>query len=300
MNINEVIQPPQSIMASTNPVSEHDVRQIESFFLSLKTRVFVCPALANLYFATLQDMANLGGWELATTGFPTLIMELSPNQNIQENKLHLCLAEKGTGFVLWKDVVDIDTNYKAPGKNFHTMTTSKDRKKLAGFSFDDGSAATQLISTVEAWLKEVTPEETGKKKKKDKKRPKMNKKGLKKETISQPCCFEHITQLDHENFMQRMAGPNNSTPPPPPETIAPPPPNGTQQTINTNITNIPPAPVVAPPALPSVTNSCTTEVESVTKATMAYAESTSTEDSGLENDRENDESTALHAEVIDN
>ncbi|XP_072014577.1 uncharacterized protein [Amphiura filiformis] len=288
MNINESIQPPQAIMTST--VTDHDVRQIESFFLSLKTRVFVCPGLANLYFATLQDMANLGGWELATTGFPTLVMELNPNNvnNTQEYILHLCLAEKGTGFVLWKDVVNTESNYKAPGKNFHTMTTSKDRKKLAGFSFDDASSARQLQSTVEAWIKEVTPVDTGKKKKKKDKNGSKSKKGVKKETISQPCCFEHITQLDHESFMQRASGnsvTNSMTAPP--ETPPPPPPNGSQ-TINANISSIPPAPIVAPPCVPNVPPS--TDVESVTKATMAYAESTSTEDSGL------DEPAALPAE----
>ena len=284
MNINETIQPPQAIMASS--VTEHDVRQIESFFLSLKTRVFVCPGLANLYFATLQDMANLGGWELATTGFPTLVMELSPNMNTQENRLHLCLAEKGTGFVLWKDVINSESNFKAPGKNFHTMTTSKDHKKLAGFSFDDASAARQLQATVEAWIKEVTPADmSGKKKKKDKKRPKSKSKSFKKETISQPCCFEHITQLDHESFIQRMSGNNvDNSMMTPPDNPPPPPPNESQ-TINTNISSIPPAPVVAPPAVPTVPPSSTilsTDVEQVTKATTAYAESTSTEDSGLD------------------
>lgn len=304
MNLNEVIQPPQNIMAS-NPiaVTDQDVRQIESLFSSLKTKVFVCPALSNLYFATLQDMANLGGWELATSGFPTLVMTKSSNMNLQERTLQLCIAERGTGFVLWKDTLNVQSNYKAPGKNFHTLTVSKDHKKIAGLSFDDQSAACQLQATVEAWIKDVTPEETtGKKKKKDKKRaPKPSKsKPLNKHTISQPCCFEHITQLDHESFIQRMtAGMTGSNPSQglvqqqaavPGVAPASPTETQTMQTVTANIGHIPPAPALPPPSVPVVP---TTIVESVTKSTMAYAESTSTEDSGL------DEPAALSAEAID-
>ncbi|KAJ8032521.1 hypothetical protein HOLleu_26072 [Holothuria leucospilota] len=196
-------------------VTDEDIHQIELFFLSLKSRVFVCPALANLYFATLEDMASLGGWELQTTGFPTLILESGDLDGNRQGRLSLCIAEKGTGFILWKDVISKETGYKAPERNFHTMTVSEDKGKLAGLSFDDEGSAINFYHKVQTWIEEdfaLRHSEYKKKGKKNKdKKKKLPKQKLpRKETISLPCCFEHVTKLDHEGYIQRAMGGLNS------------------------------------------------------------------------------------------
>ena len=236
MNVVRVADP-NAMAAVAGSCTDSDIRQIERFFNSLKSRVYVCPALANLYFTTLQDMANLGGWELQTTGFPTLIFENRQN----ERRLLLCIAEKGTGFIQWKDGLSPDSQYKSPENNFHTLCVSSDRQKLAGLSFDNEHAAAELLDTVNSWLNELVLDvDSGNSKKKKKRKVVLPK----KETISQPCLFEHITNLDHEKFMQRMMG-NVGTVAPPPQ-FGRVPENGD------------------------------------TSKMMAYAESTSTEDSGLD------------------
>ncbi len=243
MNVVGVAGHPNAMAAVAGSCTESDIRQIERFFNSLKSRVYVCPALANLYFTTLQDMANLGGWELQTTGFPTLIFENRQN----ERRLLLCIAEKGTGFVQWKDGLTPDSKYKSPETNFHTLNVSGDTQKLAGLSFDNEQAAAELMDTVNSWLNEIVLDsESGNSRKKKKKHKEPKVMLPKKETISQPCLFEHITNLDHEKFVKRMMGTDNDTIAPPPLQIGRVPENGD------------------------------------TSKMMAYAESTSTEDSGLD------------------
>ncbi|XP_038049258.1 uncharacterized protein LOC119722923 [Patiria miniata] len=242
MNVVRVADP-AAMAATAGTCTEQDIRQIERFFTSLKSRVYVCPALANLYFTTLQDMANLGGWELATTGFPTLIFENRQN----ERRIVLCIAEKGTGFVQWKDGLNQDSQYKSPERNFHTLCVSGDAHKLAGLSFDNDLAAAELLDTVHAWLDELASEgdpANSKKKKRKHKEPKVTL--PKKETISQPCMFEHVTNLDHEKFVQRMMG---------------------------NATAV---------ANPQQTGGVPQQENGDTSKMLAYAESTSTEDSGMD------------------
>ena len=234
-------QHPNAMAAVAGSCTESDIRQIERFFNSLKSRVYVCPALANLYFTTLQDMANLGGWELQTTGFPTLIFENRQN----ERRLLLCIAEKGTGFVQWKDALTPDSKYKSPETNFHTLNVSGDALKLAGLSFDNEQAAAELMDTVNSWMNEIAldSESNSRKKKKKHKEPKIVL--PKKETISQPCLFEHITNLDHDKFVKRMMVADDNT--------------------------------IAPPLHFGVVPE-----NGDTSKMLAYAESTSTEDSGLD------------------
>ncbi|XP_022111868.1 uncharacterized protein LOC110991065 [Acanthaster planci] len=244
MNVVGVANP-AAMAATTGTCTDQDIRQIERFFTSLKSRVYVCPALANLYFTTLQEMANLGGWELATTGFPTLIFENRQN----ERRLVLCIAEKGTGFVQWKDGLNQDSKYRSPERNFHTLCVSGDAQKLAGLSFDNDLAAAELLDTVHAWLEELASEEGSQNAKKKKRKHREPKVTLpKKETISQPCMFEHVTNLDHEKFVQRMMG-----------------------TVPT---------IVAP--TPQQYGGGSPPENGDTSKMLAYAESTSTEDSGLD------------------
>ena len=53
----------------------------------------------------------------------------------------MALAERGTGFALWKDVVDNLTDYKQMASTFHTLYLSCDHRQMAGLSFDCPQAA---------------------------------------------------------------------------------------------------------------------------------------------------------------
>ncbi|XP_076444484.1 uncharacterized protein LOC143282691 [Babylonia areolata] len=214
-------------------VTDEDVQQVEMFYRSHKSEVTVCRSLANLYFGSVSggnvpssapasfSTLNGGGggvvspapsgvselWEFVTTGIPVLVLD--SGDHVRARQLSLVVAEKGTGFVLWKDVVSHLTDYACPHANFHTLhisssSSSSDGSKLAGLSFDDSQAAASFAAALLKLTSDPDDEllmlsKKGKKKKKKKKaegKKKAKFKPPKKTDISQPCCFQHVTKLE--------------------------------------------------------------------------------------------------------
>ena len=56
-------------------------------------------------------------------------------------QIQLIVAEKGSGFMLWKDLIDNLSSYSVPDCTFHTLYLSADHRQIAGISFDDAVAA---------------------------------------------------------------------------------------------------------------------------------------------------------------
>lgn len=183
-----------------NEVSEQDVLQVEAFFRSHKTYVFVCRALANLYYAATSTVSNSSSWRLAHTGIPTLLLDKGNTRARTDRRIQIVLAEKGSGFLLWRDVIDHLSAYKAPNASFHTMYISSDHRKIVGLSFDNKMAAMEFYDQVETLTSDPAnislsgPKKKGQKAKNKCKPEKA--KAPKKSDISQPCCFQHITKMD--------------------------------------------------------------------------------------------------------
>ncbi|XP_050391111.1 uncharacterized protein LOC126810206 [Patella vulgata] len=178
-------------------VQEHDLLQVEMFYRSHKTEVTVGKCLANLYFGSAKQ-TDVEKWDFANTGIPLLVLDTGEHH--RNRKLTFILAEKGTGFTLWKDSIDHLTKYSSPSSNFHTMHVSTDHTKLAGLSFDDTNAASEFFNFIQTITGD--PEDDllnlskKKKKKKEKKEKKPKFKPPKRSDISQPCCFVHVTKLE--------------------------------------------------------------------------------------------------------
>nr|KAG5693472.1 hypothetical protein BaRGS_006462 [Batillaria attramentaria] len=213
-------------------VTEHDVQQVEMFYKSHKSDVIVCHSLANLYFGsavassstpslvTSQGSFPASGsesWDFVSTGIPLLVLDSGKHHRTRQ--LSIVLAEKGTGFVLWRDVVSHLTRYTCPHANFHTLRVSADNNKLAGLSFDDSKAAADFAATFQQMTSDPNDDllmlsKKGKKKKKKEESKKVKYKPPKKTDISQPCCFQHVTKLERP----QMGG---ILPPPPPNGFPP-------------------------------------------------------------------------------
>lgn len=130
-------------------LSEQDIMQVEVFFRSHKTHVSVCKCLANLYF-TSADNSQEKVWKLARTGIPVLLLDKGETRARNKRMLQIVLAEKGSGFVLWKDIIDNLSNYSAEeSSTFHTMYLSSDHRKMAGLSFDVLEAAEMFLREIE-------------------------------------------------------------------------------------------------------------------------------------------------------
>ena len=186
-------------------VNEQDLLQVETFYRSHKTEVYVCGCLANMYIGGMKSNLSNDEWVFSSTGIPVLVLDTGAH--VRERKLHIILAEKGTGFTLWKDVIDNLTRYRAPNTNFHTLHLSTDHSKLAGLSFDDAAAASEFLTHIQNLTSDPDDEllKIGKVKKKKSMKDKKHKVKLpKKSEISQPCCFIHVTKLDRPTSMPAL------------------------------------------------------------------------------------------------
>ena len=179
----------------TQGLTDQDILQVDMFYKSHKTDVTVCNCLANLYFG--KAVGGKDHWKFTTTGIPVFVLDSGDHH--RKRKLQIFLAEKGTGFVLWKNTIDHLSNYQAPHDNFHTLHLAMDHTKLAGLSFDDAGAAKDFL---EALIKiSSDPDDdlfkiSKSKKKKKSEKKKIKYKSPKKAEISQPCCFVHVTKLE--------------------------------------------------------------------------------------------------------
>lgn len=133
------------------------------------------------------------------TGIPVLVLDTGDHH--RKRKLQIVLAEKGTGFLLWKDDIDHLSTYKAEHPNFHTMSLSTDHTRLAGLSFDHAASASDFNTTIEKLTSNPDDElmslsKTKHKRQKSEKKKAGKYKAPKKTEISTPCCFVHVTKLE--------------------------------------------------------------------------------------------------------
>lgn len=167
------------------------------FILNL-LQVFVSSSLANLYTKAITDV----DWQLKFTGIPVVILDVGEARSRDKRRLQIVLAERGTCFMLWHDVIDNLTSYKVAGKAFHTMFHSTDHTVQIGFSFDTQAAAQEMWTHVErlvACPENIQLSVPGKKKKRKEKKPPKPAPLPPKSHISQPCCFQHITSVEQDD-----------------------------------------------------------------------------------------------------
>ena len=215
-------------------ITDEDINQVEIFYRSQHTQVYVCKSLTNMYLSAPKQTQtqnppqisndkkkSVGSttnttqpqipphpsdiakdeWKFSQTGIPVLVLDTGEHR--RERKLRLVVAEKGTGFTLWQDEISHHTRYRTPHTNFHTVSISTDTSRLVGFSFDEGDAATEFAesfrSLVENSEEDLLNASKKNSKKKKEKKPKF--KPPKKIDISQPCCFVHVTKLERPDLI---------------------------------------------------------------------------------------------------
>ena len=182
-------------------VTDTDIFQIQVFFGGHKTQLVPCRCLCNLYTKTVSspDSKSKSPWELKYQGIPLLSLDSGETKSRDKRKLQIILAEKGTGFMLWRDTIDNLTNYQAPNENFHTMHLSSDHRKMIGFSFDKFDKAREFHKAVEDFTSVPANISLSGPRMKNKKCPKKKPEKYKppnKKDISQPCCFQHVTRVE--------------------------------------------------------------------------------------------------------
>lgn len=179
-------------------MTDEDVSRIETFFRGHKTQLWVCRTMANLYSEGGAGTTH-GQWELKYTGVPLLLLDQGDTRSRDKRRLQLILAEKGTGFALWRDVVDNLTSYRAQEPQFHTLYLSSDHRRRMGLSYNDARPATEFLGHIERLTSDPSNISLSgpSKKKNNKAKEKVTKyKAPKKTDISTPCNFQHVTSVD--------------------------------------------------------------------------------------------------------
>jgi len=193
-------------------LTEEDFAQIEMFFRSHNTEVFVGQCISTMYFSiTPRDAPppqctpkNSSKWTKIKQGVPVLVHDTGAGR--RKRQLSINLAEVGTGFILWREIINENTHYKVISPCFHTMTVTEDNNRLIGLDFDDPSAAHEFVYRLKTMScnyhspKDVPDGAQNFEKSKSKKKSKY--KAPNKSDISSPCCFTHVTNLDRSKNLK--------------------------------------------------------------------------------------------------
>lgn len=167
-------------------------------------QVFVCGSLANLY---LGATSCEGQWELRYMGIPVLVLDSGETRSRNKRRIQIVLAERGTCFTLWQDIIDNLSSYRVAGQAFHTMHLSSDHSVLVGLSFDSAVAADEMWGHVErltACPENISLSVPGRRGRKLRRTPKPQPLPAKSH-ISQPCCFQHVTSVDAADRMRYLS-----------------------------------------------------------------------------------------------
>ncbi len=218
-------------MSEGGVLTEAEVLQVEMFYRSHKTEVWVSQCTAHLHLGSVKITTSITpklsdkkikhsqqaaqprisselveNWKYVKMGVPVFLLDTGATRN-RDRKMYIILAEKGTGFTLWRDKLDHLSAYRASTAVFHTLHLSGDHNNMAGLSFDDAHAATEFLARWRAIVsnpKDDILNLSGKNKKRKKDENKKQKgkfKAPSKSAISTPCCFTHVTKLDRTDGM---------------------------------------------------------------------------------------------------
>jgi len=242
-----------------SPLSDGELTQIDLFYRSYKSSVYVCTCMATLSFsrpvltaaaksklpAKLLDEYDDGVWACVRTGIPVIVRDDGDGR--RRRRVCVLLAERGTGFELWRAPLDRLSDYTVTAGSGqsasvscsqHTMRLSVDDRMsvTARLVFDDQAAADefhrQLVQLATAAADDATtaPSRGGGGGQAKKKRHHKGVAAISKTDISQPCCFSHVTRLERgiacrgrpglhivvATACQTLPLAAESTPPPPP------------------------------------------------------------------------------------
>ena len=138
---NGNMEPIDPLSASTD-LTDMELMRVETFFRGHQTQIFVCPSLANLYVRSAKSLVGLNrfssqpdvcirtlqkqehlvsSWQLKFTGVPVVLLDLGGTKSRDQRRISLILAERDTGFALWRDTIDNLSNYESPQATFHTL-----------------------------------------------------------------------------------------------------------------------------------------------------------------------------------
>ena len=185
-------------------ISSKDLLKVEASYRSIGTQVFVARSLCDLYITTADRLAKLEDWIFFQHGLPVWLFNSGLNPQ-RPCRLSLLIAEYGSGFPVWEDIMDASSEVKQARAQHITFRLS-DQNTLAVLRFADLSASKEFFNSylsirndpryqhifnrksIQASHRSSSCGSVATKKNK-------SKRSLNKSTISNPCQFQHINSL---------------------------------------------------------------------------------------------------------
>ena len=176
-------------------IKDTDIFKIKLCLSSLTNTVILCPMVSWLYTQTSADQET---WTFLKRGVPGLVLIHDMQRRV--SAAQICLADPNTGFAVWRENLHKTSNYRASQKNFHTFQMfSGGAGAMAGIKFPSNESATSFIKDVLSNLPEETSTEVTQASTKE--RFRFGRK-LKKNEISSPCMFTHVSSISSKPINQ--------------------------------------------------------------------------------------------------
>ena len=209
------------ISGSSSGTTKKDISRIEMFYRSHGTEVVVCHCLADLAVGP-KNYPEPKSLPQLHTGVPVLV--LNTGEGKRQRDLLLILAERETGFPLWKERINYLTHYKETHPGLHTLSLSSCLSKMAALHMFCPAAGGQFIARYHQMTSDPNDDlwkvSSSTVKRKKSKRDKSRRAPCKQD-ISRPCNFIHVTKIDptdeqfltcFADFLHRGNSPARSSP----------------------------------------------------------------------------------------
>ncbi|CAF0795087.1 unnamed protein product [Didymodactylos carnosus] len=194
-------------------VSDQDVYIVESSYKSIGSKVYVCKCIVELFITTAERLSKLEDWIFFQRGLPVWLFNTGINPK-RLKCLSIVLAEKGSGFPIWQDIITNKSDIKY-ARDQHITFRLSDQKTLAVLRFTNFQQSKEFFNYYVQLKNDRRHvnlfQSTGKlssssvetyqirsgnnlKNRSASCGAVLNKR-VSKSSISNPCCFQHITQI---------------------------------------------------------------------------------------------------------
>jgi len=175
-------------------ITDHQMMKIKLGLSSLTNSVVVCPMVATLYTQPANDAET---WSYCKRGVPGIICIFDLDKEIIAAQI--VIADPDSGFALWRDALTQSSNYKASQRNFHTFQLISGNS-MAGIRFPTDETANIFLQNVLCNIPKpvIKRPESPIQLKQNFKKNKFSIRRLRKDEISSPCMFTHVTSVNNK------------------------------------------------------------------------------------------------------
>lgn len=206
MSVRPVLRQALSDDPLQQRLAEKDIFKVKLSLSCLSNKVYVCSAVANLYVwqPPLGESTN-SSWQYVRTGIPALVVSTGFSGARNPKGMSISLMDKQSGFSIWKETITTNSNYREQQANFHVLALSSGEGMMAGLRFGNEDSAKSFYEDVISNLEDVLQTSSSPEIELVQSTPTKDRfrkfRKLKKNEISSPCLFSHVTSITNATLV---------------------------------------------------------------------------------------------------